>query len=52
MRILHLLNDEEMQKTQRDHDFYYEYIAPLIIDSDLDVRLDALSSIKRQHLII
>ncbi len=26
----------------RDRDFYYGYVAPLIVDSDLDERLDAL----------
>ena len=29
-------------ETTSDRDFYYGYVAPLIVDSDLDKRLDAL----------
>lgn len=29
-----------------EHDFYYGYVAPLIVDSDLDKRLDALRQYK------
>lgn len=29
-------------ETTNDRDFYYGYVAPLIVDSDLDERLDAL----------
>lgn len=33
-------------KNTSDRDFYYGYIAPLIVNSDLDVRLDALRQYK------